>query len=319
VQIPITEADVGARLDKLLVQKIPSLSRAAAKRLFEEGRVRVLSGGQGRGRRAAKGDVAAANDVLDVALEPTETTTAAVPEEGAKLSVLLETPEVLLVDKPAGQPTHPLQPGERGTLANALVARYPELAAIGFSPREPGLCHRLDTGTSGLVLAARTPEAFTALSAAIKEGRIEKRYLVICEAAELPESGTIDIPLAPHPKDRRRVYACVHPRDIARYSPRPATTTYERKSIHGNFALVEVSAPKAARHQIRAHFAAIGHPLLGDALYGGPPLPGAAPEGEAAPTRHALHAHRITWKGDKIVPAFSVESPLPPDLSSLLA
>jgi 23S rRNA pseudouridine1911/1915/1917 synthase len=236
-----------------------------------------------------------------------------VPGPEVPLQVLLETPHVVVLDKPAGQPTAPIDPGERGTLANALVARYPEMATIGFSPREPGLCHRLDTGTSGLVLAARTEAAFVTLTRALKDGRLDKRYLVVCAAEDLPESGTIDIPLAPHPKDRRRVYACVHPRDVARLSPRPASTSYVKIRERGPWALVEVKAAKAARHQIRAHFAAIGHPLVGDALYGGPELPGATPG-----ARHALHAHHILWKGDATVPVFAIESPLPADIAALV-
>jgi 23S rRNA pseudouridine1911/1915/1917 synthase len=314
VRITVTDAEAGTRLDKLLVQKVPDLGRAGAKRLFAEGRVRVLPGGEGRGRRADKGDVAAAADVIEIDLDEAARGSAAVPDPDARLEVVLETEHVVVVDKPAGQPTAPLDPGERGTVANALVARYPELAGIGFSPREPGLCHRLDTGTSGLVLAARTKQAFDTLTHALKEGRLDKRYLVICAAENLPETGTIDIPLAPHPKDRRRVYPCVHPRDVARYAPRPATTTYQKLSEHGPWALVEVKAPKAARHQIRVHFAAIEHPLAGDVLYGGPPLPGQ--DGEQG--RHALHAHHITWKGDADVPAFTVESPLPDELAKLL-
>jgi 23S rRNA pseudouridine1911/1915/1917 synthase len=316
VRIPITEADAGARLDKLLVQKVSGLGRAGAKRLFSEGRVRVVTGD--RGRKAAKGDIAQPGDALDIDLADTAQGSAAVADPDAPLYVLLETPDLVVLDKPAGQPTAPLDPGERGTLANALVARYPELAGIGFSPREPGLCHRLDTGTSGLVLAARTTEAFEVLSRALKEGRLDKRYLVICAALDLPESGTIEIPLAPHPKDRRRVYACVHPRDVARLGPRPASTSYQKLREQGPWALVEVKAPKAARHQIRAHFAAIEHPLAGDALYGGPPLPGHV-EGTEEGARHALHAHRIVWKGDGAVPAFTVESALPPDLVSLVS
>jgi 23S rRNA pseudouridine1911/1915/1917 synthase len=311
VRIDITEADAGARLDKLLVQKVPGLGRAGAKRLFTEGRVRVVSGD--KRRRAVKGDVATPGDAIELDLDESAQGSAAVPDPEAPLQVLLETREIVVVDKPAGQPTAPIDPGERGTLANALLARYPEVAGIGFSPREPGLCHRLDTGTSGLLLCARTRAAFETLSRAIKESRVEKRYLVICAAADLPESGTIDIPLAPHPKDRRRVYACVHPRDVARLAPRPATTTYQTLRVHGPWALCEAKAAKAARHQIRAHFAAIGHPLVGDALYGGAPLPGAE-----AGTRNALHASRIVWKGDAVVPAFAVESPLPPDLEALV-
>lgn len=316
MRIPIADTEAGARLDKLIVQKVPGLGRAAAKRLFSEGRVRLIAGGEGYGHRAAKGDVAGANDVIELDLEPEGAASAAVADPDLPLQIVLETAEAVVADKPAGQPTAPLDPGERGSLANALVAKYPEMAGIGFSPREPGLVHRLDTGTSGLVLAARTEQAFQTLSAALKEARLDKRYLVICSAVDLPESGTIDFPLAPHPKDRRRVYPCIHPRDVVRYAPRPATTSYVKLREHDGLALVEVRAPKAARHQIRAHFAAIEHPLLGDTLYGGAPLPG-TPEGEESP-RHALHAHLIVWKGDKTMPAFTAESPLPADLAALL-
>jgi 23S rRNA pseudouridine1911/1915/1917 synthase len=119
---------------------------------------------------------------------------------------------------------------------------------------------------------------------------------------------------------------------VARLGPRPASTSFQKIREHGPWALVEVRAPKAARHQIRAHFAAIDHPLAGDLLYGGPPLAGHAgghpqPPGsdtgqDAGPvpeaSRHALHAHHLTWKGDATVPAFTVESPLPPDLAALV-
>ena len=316
MRITITDVEAGVRLDKLLIQQVPGLGRAGAKRLFVEGRIRIFTeGADSRGRLASKGDVATLADVIEINLEENAQGSAAVPDPELPLEIVLETPQVVIADKPAGQPTAPLDPGERGTLANALLARYPELAGIGFSPREPGLCHRLDTGTSGLVLSARTLKAFEVLTRALKEGRLDKRYLVICASKDLPESGVIDIPLTPHPKDRRRVYACVHPRDVARYPSRPASTEYTKLREHGAWALVEVKAPRAARHQIRVHFAAIEHPLAGDALYGGPPLPG-APEGEHG--RHALHAHRITWSGDADVPAFSVQSPLPADLEALL-
>ena len=115
------------------------------------------------------------------------------------------------------------------------------------------------------------------------------------------------------PRRQQHHHACVHPRDVARLGPRPASTSYQKLREHGPWALCEVRAPKAARHQIRAHFAAIGHPLAGDVLYGGPPLPGAA-EG----SRHALHASRIVWRGDSMVPAFAIESPLPPDLAAMV-
>jgi 23S rRNA pseudouridine1911/1915/1917 synthase len=309
MKIEVKETLAGTRLDKLLVGQLPGLGRAAAKRLFDEGRVRVLSAGHTRAHNGAKGDVAAMGDVIEVAID-TEQATSAVADPEAPLTLVLERDDLIIVDKPAGQPTAPLAPGERGTLANALLARYPELAGIGFSPREPGLVHRLDTETSGLVLAARTAAAFEALSKALKEGRLDKRYHLLCQGGDLPESGTIEIPLAPHPKDRRRVYPCIHERDVARYAPRPATTEYTRKRACGDLWLVEARAAKASRHQIRAHFAAIGHPLAGDTLYGGPEVAGL--------TRHALHAASIAWSGDKAVPAFHAISPLPEDMRRLV-
>ncbi len=297
----------GVRLDKVLCARIPGLGRAAVKRLFAEGRVRIVGEGAA-GRRAVKGDVGAEGLVIEV--EVSSTDTAAVADPAAPLTVVLETDRVIVLEKPAGQPTAPLDPGETGALANALLARYPEVRSCGFSPREPGLCHRLDTDTSGLVLAARDPDAFAALTGALREGKLDKRYLLLVKAADLPKTGTIDIPLAPDPKARKRVLACVHPRDVARYDPRPAITTFQVLSEHDGVALVEARAPKASRHQIRAHFAAIEHPLLGDAVYGGEAVPGLS--------RHALHAHYIAWGGDPTVPAFTVRSELPPDLARIV-
>ena len=316
MRIPILPEEAGARLDKLLVQKVPGLGRAGAKRLFAEGRVRIFSPGRDNPTRAAKGDVAGPADTIEIDVDESHPGIAAVPDPDAPLTVVLETDTVIVADKPSGQPTAPLNPGEKGTLANALLARYPELADVGFSSREPGLCHRLDTGTSGLVLAARTVHAFEILTRALKEGRLDKRYLVICDARDLPQAGTIEIPLASHPKDHRRVLACIHPRDVARLEPRPAITTYETVRVCGPWALVEARAPKAARHQIRAHFAALEHPLLGDTLYGGPPFP--TRSDGSTPSRHALHAHKIVWKGDTGVPAFAVTSPLPQELARVV-
>ncbi len=310
IKFAVNEEQAGVRLDKLVNQAVPALGRAGAKRLFEDGKVRVHVAVAERGRRVSKGDVAKAGDVVSIDVAPEEQSQVAAADPALPIVVVLETDKVLVFDKPAGQPSAPLEPGEIGTLANALVARYPECAGIGFSPREPGLCHRLDTETSGLLMAARTKAAFDVLTKAIKEERIDKRYLLVCSAADLPESGTIEIPLAPHPKDRRRVLPCVHPRDVVRNAPRPARTTYVKISEHGGYALVEARAGKALRHQIRAHFAALGHPLVGDTLYGGQTVEGLS--------RHALHASLISWGGDAVVPAFTVTSPLPPDIGALV-
>jgi 23S rRNA pseudouridine1911/1915/1917 synthase len=299
----------GMRLDKAITELLPELSRARVKRAIELGAVRV------NGRRQPKGGVVATRDVIlvDVA-QVVDAPAVATP--GAPLKIVLETALVIVVDKPAGQPTAPLRPGETGTLVNALLGQYPEIIPdgagrfIGHSPREPGIIHRLDTETSGVVVAARTAEAFATLKAALKEGRLDKRYLLLCSEQGLPDEGTIEFPLANHPKDQRRVQACIHPRDVMRYEPRPACTRYKVLQRSGTWALVEARVDKALRHQIRAHFSAIEHPLAGDELYGGPVI--------RALGRHALHAVSVAYGGGGGIDAFEASVPLPKDIAIIL-
>jgi 23S rRNA pseudouridine1911/1915/1917 synthase len=266
-----------------------------------EGAVKV------QGRAAVKSWRARAGDVITIAIETLDPS--ALPEPEAALDVRLEREDLVVVYKPAGQPTAPIQAGELGTLANALVGRYPEMAGVGYGPREPGILHRLDTHTSGLVLAARTAKCFDVLSRALREGTLHKEYLLICELAGLVESGIIDIPIGVEGKQSRRVVACVRPEEMRRCNPKPARTSYRILERHGRWALVLAEAPKAMRHQLRAHFAAIEHPLAGDALYGG--------DTEAL-SRHALHARLISYVGSGAVEAFEVSSEMPEDMAGLL-
>ena len=297
----------GERLDKAIAALCEGASRSRVKKAVEAGAVRI------NGRRAPKGATVAPGDEITVADFPLIIDgDPAVPEPDQPLDVRYETKDVLIVEKPAKMPCHPLNPGETGTLANVLVGKYPELAGIGYNAREPGLVHRIDGDTSGLVVVARTAAAFETLRTALKEHQLKKKYLLICPSENLPDSGTIEFPLANHPKDNRRVYACIHPRDVARNDPRPATTHFkvlERTVAKNGFewALVEAEAPFALRHQIRAHFAALGHPLAGDELYGGAAVPGLE--------RHALHA---SFVGHNAAPAFAIASPLPADLAAIL-
>ena len=297
----------GERLDKALVALVEGASRARVKTAIETGQVRV------NGRIVpTKGAVVKADDVIT--LEDTSIRsgdTPCVPEPDAPLTIAFSSARVLVADKPAGQPTAPLRPDETGTLANALVGRHPELAGIGYSAREPGIVHRLDTDTSGLVVAARTADAFAALRDALQNEQLHKEYLLVCRSDELPDTGTIEIPIANHPKDKKRVYPCVHPRDVMRYAPRPAFTRYTVEKRANGWALVRAEAPRAIRHQLRAHFAAIEHPLAGDELYGGEKIEGL--------DRHALHAARVAFDGaGDTTLAFDVTSPLPPDLAKIL-
>jgi 23S rRNA pseudouridine1911/1915/1917 synthase len=295
----------GARLDKAAAQLATGLSRARLKVAIDDRAVRV------NGRVKKKGDPVAAGDVITIAAEQISNPDApATPTPDAPLDVRFDGEGVLIVDKPAGQPTAPLKPNEIGTLANALVGKFPELAGVGYGAREPGLVQRLDNDTSGLVMVARNQGAFEILRDALRDGKIEKSYLLICKSEDLADSGTIEIPIANHPKDQRRVYACLHPRDVMRYSPRPASTRYEVKMRAHELALVEVDVSRALRHQIRVHFAAIDHPLIGDALYGGTLIEGLG--------RHALHASRVSFPGADGVAKFDVRSDLPEALAQLI-
>lgn len=284
-QVPVMElemgdGDAGERLDVVLARRVPELSRARAKALIAEGGVRV------DGRLVRKSHAVAAGERVTLESLPGPEDFHAAPDPDLPLVVLLETPRYVVVDKPAGVPSHPLKEGERGTLAGALVARYPEMRGVGYRNREPGILHRLDTDTSGVMLAARDQETFDALRALLRAGQIEKRYLARCQGV-VPAPIVIDTPIATDPRDHRRARACTDAREIKRLRARPATTRILSSTPVERGSLVEVRADNARRHQIRVHLASIGHPLLGDTLYGGPALENL--------DRHLLHAISISF------------------------
>jgi 23S rRNA pseudouridine1911/1915/1917 synthase len=284
LELEAREEDEGARLDVVLVRRIEGLGRAGAKRIIEEGKVEVDR------RRRAKGYRVSAGERITVSELPSPSDFYCEPDPDLPLVVLFENDRFVIVDKAAGTPSHPLHEGERGTLTGALVARYPEMREVGYRKREPGIVHRLDTGTSGLVIAARTEEAFESLRDMLRAGQIEKRYLARC-VGDVVAPQTIDAPIANDPNNERRVRVCTDPREIKRLAAAPATTEVLTSRPAPLGSLVEVRANHARRHQVRAHLASIGHPLLGDPLYGGPELPNTP--------HHLLHASAIridtTW------------------------
>ena len=216
-------------------------------------------------------------------------------------------------------PTHPLRADETDTLANAVIARYPETANVGFAQREPGLLHRLDTDTSGLVIVARTSEAFDRIRAASREGKVTKRYTALVEGRVAAE-GRVDYPLVPHRKDPKRVEAVTpHVRLRAGTKTREAHTRYRPvRALRGpdgaDYTLIEAEVETAFRHQVRVHLATVGHPLVADALYAGPSV-----EASLGLLRHFLHAHEVTFPHPRDGSATRVVSPLPSDLASALA
>lgn len=303
LEIEVTPEDAGARVDVFLARRMDGVSRRLAKSLAEEGRVRV------NGKRVKKAQALAAGDVVAVELPEGGATAAATPDPDLPLVVVHEDAQLVVIDKAAGVPSHSLRPGEVGTAASALLARYPEMAGVGYSPREPGIVHRLDTDTSGLLLAARDAATFEALRTALKHGAIEKRYRALCEGwVATPRS--ITTPLAPHPRDPKRVLACTEERDVLALRARPALTELVEGDRAGSMTLVTAIARPAGRHQIRAHLAAIGHPLAGDRLYGGPAIRGLE--------RHFLHASEMTFTHPATGAPVTLRSALPPDLVTAL-
>ncbi len=282
------------RLDKA-VAKLFGVSRGRAMDWIAEGRVRV------DGRRAPKGAPVVAGSRISVQRPPPDQP---VPEPELPIRIVHADAHVVVADKPAGMPSHPLKPGEKGTAANALVGRFPELARVGPSPREGGLVHRLDTDTSGLLLAARTDAVHAMLRAQFAARTVEKGYLALV-AGEIHAGGEIALPLAHDPRDARRMMAISDPEYAEEHAARNAVTRFAPVERRSGFTLLDVEIPTGVMHQIRAHLAFIGHPLAGDALYGGPALPGLS--------RHFLHASRLGFAHPDGSRA-RYESPLPEEL-----
>jgi 23S rRNA pseudouridine1911/1915/1917 synthase len=261
----------GERLDIHLVRLGYAPSRRAAQSLIDQGLVRV------NGRRGPKGTLVAAGESVEVeaAPESERLEIGIVPNPEIPLEVLFQDDAVLVVNKPAPMPCHPLRRGERNTVMNAVVARFPEAALAGDQAREGGLVHRLDNGTSGALIVARTSGAFSTLREAIRAGSIVRRYEALV-AGEIRSPMRLDDPIAHHPKNRRKMIArrvAIGQRESSNTNQaRPAVTIVEPISRLGGFTLVSVMPKTGNRHQIRVHLAAAGHPLAGDALYGGPAL-----------------------------------------------
>jgi len=289
---------VADRVDKVIARELPGVGRRRVAEMFDAGAVRIVRGSHTR--RARKGDRVEPGDVIELAHTPQTGDAlrpAPDPVAAAQLAVLLELAEVVVVAKPAGMPSQPLRAGELGTAASGIAVRWPECAAIGDDPRDGGLVHRLDIGTSGALIAARTPAAYRALRDAFGAGVVEKHYLAIAEGR--PVARDCDAPLAQHGK--RAVVD--HTDGLAAY------TAFSVERASDRYALVRCVAQTGRTHQVRAHLAHVGAPIAGDTLYGGsalPDLPG-----------FFLHAARISFPlaGDRIV----VDAPPPPAFVAALA
>ncbi|HEY8367823.1 MAG TPA: RluA family pseudouridine synthase, partial [Thermodesulfobacteriota bacterium] len=303
----VTEDQAGTRLDLFLARQDPDHSRSLYQRAIAEGRVRL------NGRRARKWERLSPGDTIEV--DPFgPPAVAPVPDPSVPFVVVHEDDAVLVVDKPAGVPVHPHRPEEKGTLANGLVARFPDLVGVGPQPLEPGLVHRLDTQTSGLLVVARTPAAFRSLASQFAARTVEKVYIALVLGSP-PAQTTITTPIGHHPTDPRRMIVEGDPAGPPR-SPRPAATHVAIRRRYAGYAEVEVRITTGRMHQIRAHLASIGHPLAGDALY---QTPSQFARDRLGLARPFLHAARLAFDHPTDGRRIEVSAPLPPDLVAVLA
>ena len=273
-----------------------------AQELVERGLVRI------NGRRSKKSEIVGADDRIEVA----STNRRAVIEPNANLAleVLHEDAALIVVNKPGGMPCHPLDADERDTVMNAVVARFPEIAIVGQKPLEGGLVHRLDNGTSGALLIARNRGTFDKLRDAIRAGRIARRYEALV-AGSIERKTEIDSPIAHHAKNARKMIAGDPSSANPKRAGRAASTVVEPLRRIGEFTLLSIAPKTGSRHQIRVHLSSIGHPIVGDVLYGGPGSE------TLAHGRFWLHLCEVAFDSPAVGHA-KVTAPIPEDLKKLI-
>ncbi|MBN1826459.1 MAG: RluA family pseudouridine synthase [Candidatus Eisenbacteria bacterium] len=249
-EIRVSAVEAGRRIDVLLRERFPGVGRARWKEEIAAGRVLRND------RPVRKGEIAREGD--RIFLVPPDAVPSIAPDPEGPLTVLYEDEASLVVEKEAGLPTLPRNGRDRGALACRVAARYPETATVG-RPLEAGLVHRLDTGTSGLLVAARTETAYVLLRDQWRARRVRKEYLALAEG-RIVRPFTADAPIGHHPGSARRM--------IAGAGGRAAETRFEPLYAASGRTLLWAELREGRRHQIRVHLAAAGHPVAGDPLYG---------------------------------------------------
>lgn len=291
--------DAGKRLDQLVHERLPQFSRSRIQEWIKAGRIRVNQNQQ------RPSHLMRAGDSIDV--EPAEPTPLRATAEPIPLAVLYEDDDVVAIDKPAGMVVHAGAGIHSGTLVNALVHRFAALSAIGGALR-PGIVHRLDRFTSGVILVAKSDAAHHALAAQFSGRQVEKTYIALVHGSVKRETGRIERPIARDPLRRTRMTARLK-------EGRAAWTEYRVLRRFAKFTLLEVRIGTGRTHQIRVHLSSIGHPVVGDTVYGAP----AKVEGQPPLGRYFLHARRIRFQQPSTEEEISVEAPLPEELEAWIA
>ncbi|HJU48125.1 MAG TPA: RluA family pseudouridine synthase [Gaiellaceae bacterium] len=285
----VSEQEAGERLDRVLASRPEIASRALAERLIASGDVLVAGASRPKSHRLALAD-----DV-EVRLEDARPLQA----EDLDLTLAYEDEHLLVVDKPAGVVVHPAGSTQTGTVAHGVLA----LGAAGGEDSRPGLVHRLDRDTSGLLLVARSEEVHRRLQNALRRRDVERRYLALVVGEPRSRTGRIEAPIGRDRRDRTR-----HSLDTA--NPRDAVTWFELREPLPGRALLELRLETGRTHQIRVHLEAIGLPVSGDPVYG--------VAGDLGLERQFLHAHRLQLRHPLTGAVLDVSSPLPAELAAAL-
>jgi len=293
----------GIRLDRFLVSMLPAHSRSQVQRLIKEGHVLV----NGRDARANQ----TVRIGQQISLEMPAPVDAEPQPEALPLAILYQDRDVIVVDKPAGMVVHPAAGHASGTLVNALLHHIDDLSGIGGEKR-PGIVHRLDRGTSGLMVVAKHDTAHQELARQFQEREIEKEYIALVWG-DVHAGRRIDTPIGRDPANRKKMSA------RARRSREAVTRIVRAERLHPMLTLVRVAIHTGRTHQIRVHLSAIGHAVVGDALYGGVHRRVA---GDLRAVTHLarpfLHAARLAFQHPSDGRRMEFESPLPADLQRVL-
>lgn len=298
------QSDAGRRLDAFLAEYQPELSRSRLADLISEGAVTV------NGKTVKPSYKVQVGDAISLSLpevRPTETVAQAIP-----LDVLYEDEELLVVNKPKGMATHPAPGSPDKTLVNALLAHCSDLSGIGGEER-PGIVHRLDKDTTGLLVVAKTDFSHAALQKQIQSREAKRRYLALVWGSPKFEEAVIDAAIGRHPTDRVRMAAL-------KTGGRDAVTEVYVKDRLGACTLLECRLQTGRTHQIRVHCQLAGHSVVGDSLYGGTKKSG-NPELDkrvAALTGQVLHAYSLAFTHPRTGEPIALEAPLPPEFANLL-
>jgi 23S rRNA pseudouridine1911/1915/1917 synthase len=286
--------DAEKRLDVVVTSHLPSISRSLVQRLLQQGDVLLNGEASKPSRRVIPGD--------RIEVRPLFPASLTAQPENIPLNILYRDAELAVLDKPAGMVVHPAAGHTSGTLANALTAAFPQARDVGQRDR-PGIVHRLDKDTSGLMVIALTPEAQLSLQKQISSRSAQRLYLALATGRVQPPEATIQAPIGRDASNRKRMA-------LWGVAARPAETSYRVLEHLAGFTLLEATLHTGRTHQIRVHLSGIGHPIAGDPTYHGGQVPGLR--------RQFLHAHRLRFRSPSSGQELEFTSPLPPDLSQLL-